>query len=188
MKRVIFIFSLLICSLSAKAQTDLHFYADPTDSEILSRIHPGMKYGELKYYYDVDNYVPKFNDGHNPFWYGVASAVIPGLGECLSGEYLRGLGKTAAVVGLGFVGAYLLPAASEYYDADFLPTTCLLGAIVVYVWSVVDAVNIAKVKIMYMRDLHLLGIADVNLRPSFKTYASATGVVPTAGLSLSLTF
>lgn len=190
MKRILIIFSLLLC-VFAKAQDDIHYYADPTSPEMFAMLHPGMHYRQLKYLYNANNYVPMYDDGHSPFWCGLASAVIPGLGECLNGEFLRGLGKTATIAACYWLAVLYAAGVDEYHEApheDILSTTFLLGALTTYIWSIVDAVNIAKVKNMYRRDLQLLGIADVDLYPSLGTFVYASGMVPTAGFTLALTF
>lgn len=51
----------------------------------------GMKYREYKDFYDARMYVPCPGDPYSRGWAGVASAFIPGLGECVDGEWGRNL-------------------------------------------------------------------------------------------------
>ena len=62
-------------------------------------IVPGMKYRQLKHIYNYREYVPSLTDRYSPGWSGVASFFVPGLGECINGEWGRGL----AVVGGNFL-------------------------------------------------------------------------------------
>ena len=58
----------------------------------------------------------------------------------------------------------------------------------VEIWSIVDAVRVAKVKNMYEQDLRKKYSLDVDLYPSVNYVQTSGGVKPTAGLSLALKF
>ena len=71
-----------------------------TDREPVENLRPNMKYKELKGLYNYKEYESTFADRYSPGWTGVASAFIPGLGECINGEWGRGLGKFFGNVGI----------------------------------------------------------------------------------------
>ena len=63
------------------------------DTNKLSQgIREGMRYRDYKNLYDAKTYVHDAADAVNPVWAGIASFFIPGLGQCISGEWGRGLG------------------------------------------------------------------------------------------------
>ena len=162
-----------------------------------------MKYKQLKHLYYHKDYISASDDRYSPAWTGVASFFITGLGECINGEWERGLGKVGANVGL-----YLLAKASAYtfvYRGEeplfALATYAALGGMVaIDIWSIVDAVKIAKVKNMYEHDLRSKYSLDMNLYPSvnysldMNLYPSVNyafteqGALPATGLTLAIRF
>jgi len=112
---------------------------------------------ERKKMYDFKNYEWQMGDRYNPGVAGVLSFVIPGVGQMVSGE-----------VGRGF--AFLIPttiAEIVIYDVaeridngeisnpeDYATRVIISGiAVIVFtIWSTVDAVQVAKVNNMYLRD------------------------------------
>lgn len=160
-------------------------------------IRPGMKYKELKKIYDFHEYVRQPGDRYSRGWAGVASALIPGLGEGIDGEW----GRAALVCGAN-IGLSLLQNTQKtkviddealfgyYYERT--PFYYVIGAakLALNVWSVVDAVRIAKVKNMYYQDLYGRRTAvDFDFEP-FITCAPAAGnnLQPVAGLSMRVAF
>ena len=168
----------------ANGETELFRGSAFEEPDILAAmpVAPGMKYRDYKNLYIAKNYVRSYTDTYNPFWIGFAEFCIPGLGEAITGEW----GRAAAFFGAN-VGLYLVSInqLNEYdYDLDivspFLLTT--LARLCVNVWGICDAVKVAKVKNLYNRDL-------LKLQPSFAMLpAGASGLVPTAGMSLTLNF
>ena len=55
-------------------------------------VAPGMKYNQLKKIYNYKDYTKGPIMYHNPVVMGVASCLIPGLGEMICGEGWRGAG------------------------------------------------------------------------------------------------
>ena len=77
MKRFLLILTVLFIGYSASAQTP-------------EGIQPGMKYKDLKEYYDYKDYVKMPDQYRSPAGAGVASYLIPGLGEMICGSGWRG--------------------------------------------------------------------------------------------------
>ena len=171
-----------------------------------------IRYRDIKDRYDPKAYVYDFSDPYSPTWSAVASFFVPGLGQCLTGEWGRGLGMFGANVGF---------AVLEWFEASAIlygivantpnPATGLLpwhmgagtamvaagaGAAVLTIagqaafniWGICDAVNVAKVKNLCWRDMSYTSI-DMSLSPSLALVPSATGLMqPAAGLSLKVQF
>ena len=157
--------------------------------EPLYDIRPGMKYNELKLLYNYKDYIPSSSD-FNPGWCGVASFFIPGLGECILGEWGRGLGKF-------FGNAALVSAAAVFTQAGFyseeggpliVAAACYAGALGLNIWSIVDAVRIAKVKNMYEQDLRQVYSFNLDLYPSVNYIQMGNTIQPTVGFTLALRF
>lgn len=157
-------------------------------------ISEGMRYMEYKGYYDPKFYVPQPGDPYNRVVAGIGSLIIPGLGECIDGEWGRG-----GLILLGNIALNLLmqPIAMEIESGNRIPenTALLLGLICVRlglnVWSIFDAVKIAKIKNMYYQDLRSIRAGvDFKVEPYFTCTPTGqtNGLQPAAGLSLRLNF
>lgn len=153
--------------------------------------NPYKSYKELKMMYKPQEYVRSFGDRYNPAGVGVGSFFIPGLGECICGEWGRGIGKFVANAALATTGSILI--TKSYVDENWgleiaLATVCYLGCFFIDIYSIVDAVQIAKVKNMYEQDLRRGNITELNLHPSFDYIKVGNNVEPTLGLTLALKF
>ena len=146
-------------------------------------IKPGMKYKELKKYYNYKEYTRGLVQHHNPAGVGVASFFIPGLGEMICGEGWRG----AAFLG-GWLAANVVSALGLQYDSEVVYLVGAAGSLSVKIISIVGATRIAKVKNMYERDLMRTYALDVDLYPSMNYIKTAEGIQPTAGLTLAFRF
>ena len=113
-----------------------------------------MTFREYKHFYDARDYVPDFNDPYNRGLAGLASAWLPGLGQVLDGEYLRGIGFFGATVGCFAIGCDLVGygCVSEYDDNGYCGDSffnvagCffMAAAMTFYVWNICDAVRISN--------------------------------------------
>ncbi len=156
----------------------------------------GMKYREYRDFYDTKFYVPQPGDPYSRGWAGVASFFIPGLGQCIDGEWGRGLAFFGANVGLGLLGLTQVKSnvnSSGYttYTYNGLFWGIQAARIALNIWSICDAVHVAKVKNMYYQDLRGQRTSlDFNVEP-FVIYAQTEtfgSVKPVAGLSLRVSF
>lgn len=146
---------------------------------------PMMKYKEMAKVYDYRLYQKSLYDRYSPAGSGVASFFIPGLGQMICGEWGRGF----AWLG-GHVGCYMLTGISAIAESDTLVLMGIAGLLAIDICSIVDGVRVAKVKNMYMEDLRRSGYygLDVDLYPSVNYVHTASGIQPTAGMTLALRF
>ncbi|MDD3789357.1 MAG: hypothetical protein PHO94_11780 [Petrimonas sp.] len=122
-----------------------------------------------KQIYDYKMYMPQAGDPYNPTVMGVASFLVPGLGQMISGETGRGiafLGGSLALTGVSIAGLFMsteeittynqFGSYTEYQTNSTGLAIMLAGlaaTLAVDVWAIVDAVRVAKVNNMYMQDL-----------------------------------
>lgn len=166
-----------------------------------AQVAPGMKYGELKEIYNPKEYVPQYTDPYSRGWAGVASLVIPGLGQIICGEYGRGAAFLAGNIALntlyitsskrfresvtvdssGNVTGYKNESAARSSSGVVLGS--LAAGVALNIWSIVDAVRVAKVKNMYFQDLGgRRSSVEMNVEPYF-----GNAMQPAAGLTLAFT-
>jgi len=191
MKKLILALFLFGFSFLASAQNNI---------EEKEGIRPGMRYEYLKKIYKPKDYY-KYSDlyGENLFSVGLTSLFIPGLGENLfsvglTSLFIPGLGDNLVDEGLrGFIkfgSACALVGADlilNSYDWEY----CMyfeFAIIGYWIWNVVDSIRVAMVKNMYFTDLYSEYGVRFNIAPTFSPIVTPTGIAPTAGLSLSLSF
>lgn len=161
---------------------------------------PGLKYRALKQVYDPKMYTRQLGD-ISPGLCGIASWLIPGLGQGLSDEWGRALGIWGVELGLTTVMGLSAASVNARYDqfsqaggdgAIVVMTAALIGLAALDIWNIVDAVRVAKVKNMYYQDLRaqrgLAGL-DIRLEPFVASVPSplSQGFTPSAGLSFKVT-
>lgn len=200
MKKVLILICLLLCSIyGAKAQM-----SGSMIEQTMNSVHPGMKYSEYKNLYDTAFYLPEAGDLYSPAWAGILSFLVPGLGQGLDDEWGRAalfyLGNmTCVTVAMSQAGRdfYITSDPDKIYDTYKNPGNqwILLGALVcaagIDIWSIIDAVKVAKVKNMYYQDLRdRQKSVSVSLSPFLidATADTQNNTQMAAGLSLRLLF
>lgn len=148
-------------------------------------IRVGMRYKEYNKLYDHHNYRPQPYDDYSPAWSGVASFIIPGLGQAICGEWGRGLAYFGSSVLISSVGGVVTALTYDYWPI-FVTTAAVLT---IDIMSIVDAVHVAKIKNMYYQDLRGQH-ANINFGFSpYLTYTNFTGTTnAVVGLSINLNF
>ena len=169
-----------------------------TDREPVEGLTIGMKYNELKRYYNVDEYIPTLADRYSPVWSGVASFFIPGLGQIVCNEPGRGFAFLGASVAGSVLGSVVMASSLSYNKygevtyvsptASFAGFAIFLGVAALDIISIVDGVRVAKVKNMYEQDLRKAYSFDMSVCPSFDYAMVGNSYQPTAGLKLSVRF
>ena len=167
-----------------------------------AQVDSNMKYREYKNYYNPRFYFRDVDDAFSPEISGIASFFIPGLGQCVDGEWGRGIGFFAANMGLNVLVLGSLAAVVSHNNATtdefggdegaaaFLGCA-LLGQAVVYIWNICDAVRVAKIKNMYYRDISSQNAGlDIKVEPFLASAPTREmgGNHLSAGLSLKFSF
>lgn len=144
--------------------------------------------------YNYRTYTHQIGDPYNIGVAGITSLLIPGLGQMISGEAGRGVAFLGGYVGCLVV--YGVGAASAIMDIDGGGTGAsgagvmllgLGGALAVNIWSIVDAVHVAKVNNLAFRDKTKTSY-NIKLQPYFNlSNYNYNSKVP-VGLSLKVTF
>ena len=156
---------------------------------------PGMEYSEYKDYYDPHIYTPRYTDPYSRAWAGAGSFLLTGLGQGIDGEWARAGGFFAAYWGFRLAAW----ATADYVDFDNgyhvnysgISALLRLGATAVKVWSIFNAVRVAKIKNMYYQDLHKgYSGTGFDVKPFLTCTPEGTAGVmqPAAGLSLCMKF
>ena len=149
-------------------------------------IHDRMVFAQYKNLYNPSFYIPEYGDPYSPGWCGLASFLIPGLGQGIAGEWGRGLAFFGAHIAIS-TPAVLLSSSTDGWSA-YVGLALLLAN---DIYSIVDAVRVAKIKNMYIQDIRKQSAyLDINLYPSFTLAPAETvgSLVPVTGLTLSLSF
>lgn len=195
MKKVIAVATAILVAVSMNAQDIIHGLTAEEAYAYENAIQPGMKYSQYKDLYNTAYYEKADFTPYRPFWAGFESLVIPGLGQVLEGEYLRGaafLGANAALQCIYFYRLTELGEDSIRYAKEGCKGVSYLvraAGIAVNIWALCDAVHVAKIKTMYCRELKSRFYSSVSVEPSFDCVALASGTTfPTAGLSLNIAF
>jgi len=154
-------------------------------------------YSENRLKYDSHMYIPQIGDPYSPALSGVCSFLIPGLGQMISGEVGRGLGflgGSAACGVVGFVG-YGIVVTNAYNGNSSAAgaglSLMLVGftaMTVVDIWSIVDAVNVAKVNNMYIQNLRKSSSVNIEVAPFTSPISVNNKNVTPLGLSLRITY
>ena len=153
---------------------------------------PSVRYMDIKDSYNPQDYVYGYYDRYIPWLSGLASAFIPGLGQTMCGEPLRGL---AFYLGETLAWAAVL-STSTLYDGSSYDSTSIVGigasALMIggYIWGICDAARIAKVKNLYYRDMMgLSSTCSISVSPFIAPCVPGPlSSNSAAGLSMRLTF
>jgi hypothetical protein len=156
-----------------------------------------QRYSINKFKYDSRLYVPEFGDPYNPGLSGVCSFFVPGLGQMLSGEVGRGfafLGGSAACGLVGTVGS--LVTFLNMYTGDIsnarvgsaMMVVGFTGMAAIDIWSIVDAVNVAKVNNMYIRNLRKTSSVNFEMAPYVTQLSINNQLITPVGMTMRVKF
>lgn len=160
-------------------------------------IELGMKYKELKNIYNPKMYTPAHTDRYNPSLAGLTSFIFPGVGQMSCGETGRGWKILGSYLGCQIIGAALMltSESQEMINGKSSDGLYLVGSafsvcgFALNIWSIVDAVKVAKVRNMYDQDLKkIYHKVDIALQPSVSYINTGSKVTPTAGMTLAINF
>ena len=163
-----------------------------TDKEVF----PGMRYRDYKDFYDTHYYVKQAGDPYTPFWIGFGDFFIPGLGNAITGEWGRAAGFFFSNLGLGILASTQVRVVTSSnrtrYEVNGWYWAIMAARLGLNIWSICDAVHVAKAKNMYNQDLNARRAAlDFKIEPFFAytpTGFSTNSYTPATGLTLKLSF
>ncbi|MBP5505786.1 MAG: hypothetical protein J6X89_06775 [Bacteroidales bacterium] len=175
------------------------------EGETISVFYKEKGYKELRQLYCPRDYYRQPGDPYSPASAGVASLFLPGLGQCIDGEFGRGLGvfvgNMALMTTLAVASSVTYAYGDYYYDAQGVSyykeyespalTTIGIAYVGFYIWNIIDAVRIAKVKNLYHQDMNRKHTSlDFKVEPylNFSPAAHMAGTQPVGGLSLKVNF
>jgi hypothetical protein len=130
--------------------------------------------GITKISIDTRAYSFKKGDPYNPTLAGIVSMIIPGLGQMASGKPGRGILFLTGFTGCLAVSAEGLfkywSSADGNYGVDPFQVfkAGLVGALCIDLWSIADAVNVAKVNNLVLRIKHRSSY-NLNIKPFLNT-------------------
>lgn len=149
----------------------------------------GQSYRINKLKYDHRDYIPENSDAYNPVVSGLCSVLVPGLGQMISGEVGRGAAFLGGSIGCGVlygVGyAQLINGNSAGVGTMLLGMGAMFG---VSIWSIVDAVKVAKVNNMYIRDLRNTSSLELEFSPYVSQVNINNQIVSPIGLTMRVIF
>lgn len=151
--------------------------------------------------YDCQEYKKQPGDPYSPIASGICSFFVPGLGQIICGESSRGLSFLGASTGCLLItgtGAILLldswmngMGGQNTTNRAFIGTLCFLGGLAGMVtfdiWSIVDAVKVAKVKNMYFQDTKK-DKYGIELAPYLEYFSINNQAIVPVGITLKLRF
>jgi len=168
-----------------------------------------IRYRDIAEDFDTNGYTYDISDPYAPGWAGIASFLIPGLGQWLDNELGRGaviFAGNAALSVLGITEASYLFYSAARGSENLTPnerkrlntsigiTTGAMvltfaGQLALNIWNTCDAIKIAKVKNIYYRTTSQASLPiDVCIEPYLAAVpASGNSIQPSAGVSLRLT-
>lgn len=155
-------------------------------------IYPGMKYRQYRKLYRAADYVRMPGDRYSPLVGGLCSFLVPGLGQAINGDFGRGLAFFGGTVaGYAAIGAGVVLMDNEDWETGSAIST--VGSAIILgtaIWAIIDGVQHAKIKNMYLRDVAGLSSVEVDINPYIASTATpfAPGACPAFGLSLNFTF
>lgn len=186
---------------------------DDDDDEVVIDFSRHMSYAEKRRLFPPSTYVRQPGDPYQPALAGVASYFLPGLGQIVSGETLRGLafmGGELLAYSTFISGVITVTSNTIRYDEPMpygstsypnrqynqfwqntgqaMIITGIVGMIGIHIWNIVDAVQVAKVNNMYFQAQRKQQFG-LSLRP-FLGVDGFSQFTPNkyAGVTLSLSF
>ncbi len=189
MKKILLMAGLALIALAATAQPTLPGTAQP------------LRFRDYKNNYNPKLYHSQKGDPYSRGLAGITSFLLPGVGQAIDGEWGRGVGFFAGFVTLDIwssmhVSRYEDACGRTQYEVDDAFYLIHVARLALTIWSVCDAVRVAKIKNMYAQDQRRKdqGLAAVDFRVEpFLTCVECggrhpQGSCPAAGLSLRLSF
>jgi TM2 domain-containing membrane protein YozV len=154
-------------------------------------------YSQNKLKYDYHQYVKQYGDPYDPALSGVCSFLIPGLGQMLANETGRGFAFMGASAGCGFLtllgyGTFISSAlngnGSGVGGGAGIMLLGMAGMLTVNIWSIVDAVHVAQVNNLYIRDLQKKSELKFELEPYVARININNQITTPVGMTMRVRF
>ncbi len=157
---------------------------------LLSSSLQAQKYSINKHNYNAHDYIKEPGTPNDPIISGLASYFVPGLGQIIAGETGRGLAFFSGTIVSAFVGSGSLLALGFTGSPEFIAPTIigLGGTVFIQIWSVVDAIKVAKINNLYARDRFKNIGFQLELSPYVSPVSSISPAQSSVGMSLRLSF
>ncbi len=113
----------------------------------LLHLDASAQYRYNKHKYNASEYQPQYGDKYSPKGCGFASFCLPGLGQAIAGEPVRGLKFFGfSILTFGVSSAiYKVSTAQNPYVG---PSSAIVAIIIFHIIDVSDAIKVAKVNNM----------------------------------------
>ena len=159
-----------------------------------------QRYSINKDKFDSHQYIPEYGDPYNPALSGVCSLFVPGLGQMLCGETGRGLAFMGGSLGCAILveaGAVQFTSnnfrylGNPGYSGNSGVGIMLLGLggmAAIEVWSIFDAVKVAKVNNMYIRSLRRTSSLNLEISPFVDHITITNQVSNPIGMTMRVKF
>jgi hypothetical protein len=120
---------------------------------IILHVASDAQYNIYKDKYDYRTFTYQMGDPYKPSQMIISSALIPGLGQLIEGESIRGLAFLGGSIALAVFKTRLIwrPDVS-FTTSNAIRNSVLIGQIGLRVWSGINASRIAKVNDLAFRD------------------------------------
>lgn len=161
---------------------------DTVAAKVLEIDEVSVKYRNYSSLYRASDYVWAPGDRYLPALSGVASFIIPGLGQMICGEVGRGFAFLGMTVGVPVVATVAAVAFDSYASMASCIAVGVLGCLAIDIWNIVDAVQVAKIKNMYLQDMRREYSFDMDLFPSVNCIPTSSGMQTSFGLTLAMSF
>ena len=138
--------------------------------------------------YDYSTYSYQAGDRYSPALAGIASSILPGLGQAVTGEPGRGAAFFGGVV--GSIGVVMLVSVLTFDYDNQNPVWGIVGysgVLGIYIWNIADAVRVAKVNNLAFRDKNRI-LCDLQIKPYLNTSYYTQDRSVSAGLSIKFRF
>lgn len=144
--------------------------------------------------HDYHTWTAREDDPYDPSSCGKVSLLFPGLGQMTAGEYGRGAAFMAGSAGciiislVGIVSGF--SASQEYWGSPLaysLIGVGLAGYVAIDIWSVVDAIRVAKVNNLVWRDREKCGF-NLQIEPFIIPSQTFESTNTQVGLSFKINF
>jgi hypothetical protein len=153
--------------------------------------------------FDSHQYIPEYGDPYNPAVSGICSLIVPGLGQMMCGETGRGLAFMGGFAGCTvlFVAGAVQFTSNNFRDYSYsgysgnsgnsgvgVMLMGIGGMAAIEIWSIFDAVKVAKVNNMYIRSLRRTSSLKLEMSPYVDHISITNQISNPIGMTMRVKF